>query len=205
MWTSTASRLIKCLQLNYEPDVQSSRENFTQREIQRRSVWQIYLIDHFLSGGFEEHLLLPSSSMHLRLPCTDQVFRDEAPSAMETLDRNPSIPSNLGDYSLDACHVRLLTIRSQVLRCVCRGIELMVHTNRHHSVTKRFADAAHTNIADPMKPDRFMEHVNEFQIALHRFSHSLPADLRLSVSNVDAHLYRPDRASFTMLHTWFCK
>jgi hypothetical protein len=116
MWTSTASRLIKCLQLNYEPDTRSDQETFAQREIQRRSVWQIYIIDHFLSGGYEEHLLLPSSSMHIRLPCTDSVFKDELPSAMETLDKNPSIPSNVGDYSLDACHVRLLTIRSQVLR-----------------------------------------------------------------------------------------
>lgn len=116
MWTATASRLIKCLQLNYEPDLRSTHETYPEREIQRRSIWQIYIIDHFLSGGHDEHLLLPSSSIHIRLPCSDQVFRDELPSTMETLDKSPSIPSNVVDYSLDACHVRLLTIRSQVLR-----------------------------------------------------------------------------------------
>jgi hypothetical protein len=56
-----------------------------------------------------------------------------------------------------------------------------------------------------MRPERFMEHVNNHQIALNRFSDSLPPNLRLSVANVDAHLHRPDRASFTMLHTWFCQ
>jgi hypothetical protein len=114
MWTATASRLIKCLQLNYEPGTRSPQESYAEREIQRRSVWQIYIIDHFLSGGYDEHLLLPSSSIHIRLPCSDQVFRDELPSAMETLDNTPSLLP--ADYSLDACHVRLLTIRSQVLR-----------------------------------------------------------------------------------------
>lgn len=118
MWSATASRLIKCLQLNYEPDLRLSQEPYPEREIQRRRVWQIYIIDHFLSGGHDEHLLLPSSSMHLRLPCSDQVFRDESPSTMAGLHPNPSIISNPEDYSLDACHVRLLSIRSQVLRYV---------------------------------------------------------------------------------------
>ncbi|KAK6067711.1 GNAT family protein [Seiridium cupressi] len=188
MLTATASRLIKCLQLNYEPDLRPTQETYPEREIQRRSVWQIYIIDHFLSGGHDEHLLLPSSSIHIRLPCSDQVFRDGLPSAMETLDKNPSIPSNVGDYSLDACHVRLLTIRSQVLRA-----------------TKRFTDSSQGQMLDPMRPEQFMEHVNQYQTALYRFSDTLPEHLKLSVLNVDAHVHRPDRPSFTMLHTWYCQ
>ncbi|KAM0812662.1 hypothetical protein AB5N19_12653 [Seiridium cardinale] len=188
MFTATASRLIKCLQLNYEPDLRPTQETYPEREIQRRSVWQIYIIDHFLSGGHDEHLLLPSSSIHIRLPCSDQVFRDGLPSAMETLDKNPSIPSNVGDYSLDACHVRLLTIRSQVLRA-----------------TKRFTDSSQGQMLDPMRPEQFMEHVNQYQTALYRFSDTLPEHLKLSVLNVDAHVHRPDRPSFTMLHTWYCQ
>lgn len=50
-----------------------------------------------------------------------------------------------------------------------------------------------------------MEHVNQFQTALYRFSDSLPDHLKLSVANIDAHLIRPDRPSFTMLHTWYCQ
>ncbi|ETS76310.1 hypothetical protein PFICI_11697 [Pestalotiopsis fici W106-1] len=188
MWTATASRLIKCLQLNYEPDLRSSQETYAEREIQRRSVWQIYIIDHFLSGGHDEHLLLPSSSIHIRLPCSDQVFRDEQPSTMDTLDKIPPVPASLGDNSLDACHVRLLTIRSQVLRA-----------------TKRFTDSPHGHFLDIMRPEQFMEHVNQFQTALYRFSDSLPEHLKLSVANVDSHILRPDRPSYTMLHTWYCQ
>jgi hypothetical protein len=118
MWTSTASRLIKCLQLNYEPDTRCGQETYPEREIQRRSVWKIYIIDHFLSGGHDEHLLLPSNALHIRLPCADRTFMDEQPSTMETLDKSPLVSSIPGDYSLDACHVRLLSIRSQILRFV---------------------------------------------------------------------------------------
>ncbi|KAF7535209.1 hypothetical protein G7054_g5541 [Neopestalotiopsis clavispora] len=188
MWTATASRLIKCLQLNYEPDLRSSQETYAEREIQRRSVWQIYIIDHFLSGGHDEHLLLPSSSIHIRLPCSDQVFRDEQPSTMDTLDKIPPVPASLGDNSLDACHVRLLTIRSQVLRA-----------------TKRFTDSSQGHFLDTIRPEQFMEHVNQYQTALYRFSDSLPEHLKLSVANVDAHILRPDRPSYTMLHTWYCQ
>jgi hypothetical protein len=116
MWSSTAARLIKCLQLNYDPDYRSVRTTHIQRELHRRSVWQIYIIDHFLSGGFEEHLLLPTSSMHLRLPCGDETFREGLPSTMETLNRNSSIPSDRNDNNIHAAYVRLLTIRSQILR-----------------------------------------------------------------------------------------
>ncbi|KAI0168418.1 hypothetical protein BJ166DRAFT_256381 [Pestalotiopsis sp. NC0098] len=188
MWTATASRLIKCLQLNYEPDLRSSQETYAEREIQRRSVWQIYIIDHFLSGGHDEHLLLPSSTIHIRLPCSDQAFRDELPSTMDTLDKVPPIPAIIGDNSLDACHVRLLTIRSQVLRA-----------------TKRFTDSSQAHLLDTMRPEQFMEHVNQYQTALYRFSDSLPEHLKLSVANVDAHILRPNRPSFTMLHTWYCQ
>lgn len=188
MWSATASRLIKCLQLNYEPDMRSTQLTYPEREIQRRSVWQIYIIDHFLSGGHDEHLLLPSSSIHIRLPCSDQVFRDELPSTMETYNQNASIPSTVGDYSLDACHVRLLTIRSQVLRA-----------------TKRFTDFSQGQMSDPMRPEQFMQHVNQYQTALYRFTDSLPEHLKLSVSNVDAHIHRPNRPSYTMLHTWYCQ
>lgn len=50
-----------------------------------------------------------------------------------------------------------------------------------------------------------MEHVNQYQTALYRFSDSLPEHLKLSVANVDAHILRPDRPSYTMLHTWYCQ
>lgn len=50
-----------------------------------------------------------------------------------------------------------------------------------------------------------MEHVNQYQTALYRFTDSLPEQLKLSVANVDAHILRPDRPSYTMLHTWYCQ
>ncbi|ORY70095.1 uncharacterized protein BCR38DRAFT_99560 [Pseudomassariella vexata] len=187
MYVSTAARLIRCLQLNYDPDIKANQVNFSQQEIQRRSVWQIYLIDHFLSGGFDEHLLLPSNSMHVRLPCSDQVFKDGLPSMMETLVKNPAIQSNPNDYSLDAYHVKILTIRREVL-----------------SLSKRFTSASPTE-GEPLRAEQVMDIVNRYQITLNRFNETLPDRLKLTEVNVYAHLDRPDRPSYVMLHTWICQ
>lgn len=115
---STAARLIRCLQLNYDPEYKNGagQVSATQQEIQRRSVWHIYLIDHFLSSGHDEHVLLQSDLMHLRLPCSDQSFRDGSPSPVKLINGDPFSSTSLTDQSLNAYHVRILTIRSHILR-----------------------------------------------------------------------------------------
>lgn len=137
MWTSTAARLIKCLQLNYDPGRNPAGRDFAQQETLRRTVWLIWVIDQFLAGGFNEHLLLPSASMHLKLPCGDEAFKVGAASTALTLKESslspsPSPPSSsfsssnilgcsqpgLNDFSLTAALIRLLNIRSQILRYV---------------------------------------------------------------------------------------
>lgn len=66
-------------------------------------------------------------------------------------------------------------------------------------------DSSQGQMSDPMRPEQFMEHVNQYQTALYRFTDTLPENLKLSVDTVDAHILRPDRPSFSMLHTWYCQ
>lgn len=117
MWTSTAARLARCLGLTHEPEYRPEKGGFARQESLRRAVWQIWTIDRYLSGGFEEHVLLPSSSMQLKLPCNDDVFRQGLPSTEATLHEVPLQP-NHGDFSLNAAHIRLLNLRTQILRYV---------------------------------------------------------------------------------------
>ena len=121
MWTSTAARLARCLGLINEPEYRQEEGGYARQECLRRAVWQIWSIDRYLSGGFEEHVLLPSSSMQLKLPCNDDVFRQELPSTEATLHEVPLQP-NHGDFSLNAAHVRLLNLRTQILRYVLTSI-----------------------------------------------------------------------------------
>jgi hypothetical protein len=119
MTVAQAARLIRCLQLNYEPEVPSDREQQmspVDQEIRRRSVWQIYIIDHFLGSGYDDYILLPSSLMHLRLPSMDSAFKEGRPSTVKLVDGNPFATTNCAEQSFSACHIRILTIRSQILR-----------------------------------------------------------------------------------------
>ncbi|KAK8124825.1 uncharacterized protein PG998_000584 [Apiospora kogelbergensis] len=179
MWTSTAARLARCLGLINEPEYRQE-----EGECLRRAVWQIWSIDRYLSGGFEEHVLLPSSSMQLKLPCNDDVFRQELPSTEATLHEVPLQP-NHGDFSLNAAHVRLLNLRTQIL-----------------SSMKRLTEALQSPQVTSPTPEHFMATVNHLQVLMVRFKDSLPDRIRLGPQSLQDHLNRPDRTSFLTLHLW---
>ncbi|KAK7965301.1 fungal-specific transcription factor domain-containing protein [Apiospora saccharicola] len=184
MWTSTAARLARCLGLTHEPEYRPEEGGFARQESLRRAVWQIWIIDRYLSGGFEEHVLLPSSSMQLKLPCNDDVFRQGLPSTEATLHEVPLQP-NHGDFSLNAAHVRLLNLRTQIL-----------------SSMKRLSEALQNPQVPSPTSEHFMATVNNLQVLMVRFKDTLPDRVRLSPQSLQDHLNRPDRTSFLTLHLW---
>lgn len=117
-WQNLAlvARLATGLQLNWEayPD---DPHHFVQREINRRLVWQIFINDRHLAGGFEEYILLREEHMKIRLPCSDQAFREKNPVVMERISDVP-LMKNAGSPSIPAYAVRLLNIRHHILAYV---------------------------------------------------------------------------------------
>ncbi|KAK6843683.1 zinc finger transcription factor 1 [Apiospora arundinis] len=184
MWTSTAARLARCLGLTNEPEFRAEEGGFARQESLRRAVWQIWIIDRYLSGGFEEHVLLPSSSMQLKLPCNDDIFRQGLPSTEATLHEVPLQP-NHGDFSLNAAHVRLLNLRTQIL-----------------SSMKHLTEALQNPQVPSPASEHFMATVNHLQVLMVKFKDSLPDRVRLSPQSMQDHLNRPDRTSFLTLHLW---
>ncbi|KAK8048439.1 zinc finger transcription factor 1 [Apiospora phragmitis] len=184
MWTSTAARLARCLGLIHEPEYRLEEGGFARQESLRRAVWQIWIIDQYLSGGFEEHVLLPSSAMQLKLPCNDDVFRQGLPSTEATLHEVPLQP-NHGDFSLNAAHIRLLNLRIQILGSM-----------------KRLSEDLQNPQAPSPTSEHFMATVNHLQVLMVRFKDSLPDRIRLSPQSMQDHLSRPDRTSFLTLHLW---
>ncbi|KAK7952568.1 uncharacterized protein PG986_008296 [Apiospora aurea] len=184
MWTSTAARLARCLGLTHEPEYRPEEGGFARQESLRRAVWQIWIIDRYLSGGFEEHVLLPSDAMQLKLPCNDDVFRQGLPSTEATLHEVPLQP-NHGDFSLNAAHVRLLNLRTQILGSM-----------------KRLSEALQNPQVPSPTSEHFMATVNHLQVLMVRFKDSLPDRVRLSPQSMQDHLSRPDRTSFLTLHLW---
>ncbi|KAK8026564.1 zinc finger transcription factor 1 [Apiospora marii] len=180
MWTSTAARLARCLGLTHEPEYRPEEGGFARQESLRRAVWQVWIIDRYLSGGFEEHVLLPSSTMQLKLPCNDDVFRQGLPSTEATLHE-----PNQGDFSLNAAHIRLLNLRTQIL-----------------SSMKRLSEALQNPQVPSPTSEHFMATVNHLQVLMVRFKDTLPDRVRLSPQSLQDHLNRPDRTSFLTLHLW---
>jgi len=112
-YSSTASRIITAMQYNWDAAVGS----FIEQESLRRLVWQVYIIDRFLAGGYDEHLTLREDNLHLRLPCRDDSFRTNQPGpSSERLDQRPPASHQQGaDVSLLAINLRLMSIRHQIL------------------------------------------------------------------------------------------
>jgi hypothetical protein len=113
-YSSTASRIITAMQYNWD----ASGGSFIEQESLRRLVWQIYIIDRFLAGGYDEHLTLREESLYLRLPCQDLSFRNnQVSTSNERLNQRPLHASHNkgGDVSLLAINLRLMSIRHQLL------------------------------------------------------------------------------------------
>ena len=109
-----ASRLVTGLQLNWEAHPEDQR-HFIQREINRRLVWQIFTNDRHLASGFEEYVLLHEEHIKLRLPCSDEAFRDNKPVIMERLTDVPPTKPSGGYFSICAYYLRLMNIRHHIL------------------------------------------------------------------------------------------
>ncbi|KAK8139151.1 hypothetical protein PG984_002531 [Apiospora sp. TS-2023a] len=122
--------------------------------------------------------------MQLKLPCNDDVFRQGLPSTEATLHEVPLQP-NHGDFSLNAAHVRLLNLRTQIL-----------------SSMKRLSEALQNPQVPSPTSEHFMATVNNLQVLMVRFKDTLPDRVRLSPQSLQDHLNRPDRTSFLTLHLW---
>lgn len=114
-YSSTASRIVTAMQYNWD----ATTGSFIEQESVRRLVWQVYIMDRFLAGGFNEHLTLREEDIYLSLPCSDYAFRaDHAVKPMERLDQRPppNNPKHVDNVSILAITVRLFSVRHEILR-----------------------------------------------------------------------------------------
>lgn len=110
MYLALAARVVTALQMNWdEPGLSAKQES------SRRLVWMIWLLDRFLAGGFDDHLVLRDDMMNLRLPCSNETFRDGTVPYADTSSRNPGSLKRSTELSMYACHIKLSRIRHQIL------------------------------------------------------------------------------------------
>ena len=113
-YSSTASRIITAMQYNWD----ATSGSFIEQESIRRLVWEVYIIDRFLAGGYSEHLTLREEHLFLVLPCDDYSFRNNQPvPTVDRLSQRPSPASQRqgGNASLLSINLRLMSVRHTLL------------------------------------------------------------------------------------------
>lgn len=114
MWTSSAmaARVAYGMRLNYES---TGPMPFIPKEVRRRMMWSIFMLDKFYSGGFAELTLCNASTMHLNLTCEERNFELDIPTTTATLTPTSSSGTLESGIGLMGHMSRLVKIRNEVL------------------------------------------------------------------------------------------
>jgi hypothetical protein len=105
-------RMAFLLRLNHEDNSQ----NFLSREMRRRLMWSIYIMDTFLSGGLADFVLCPSDRICIQLPCEEIDFRLARDSKTAHLHNTKGSPPHQIRLSALAYLIRVFDIRDRILR-----------------------------------------------------------------------------------------
>ncbi|KAH6689553.1 hypothetical protein F5X68DRAFT_253960 [Plectosphaerella plurivora] len=96
MLSATAARFAAAMRLNYErPEL-----DLVGREVRRRIVWSLKIIERYFSSGLPEFELCPTESIYIEYPSPEEDF-------------NHGPPGENGAYRL---HLRLETVRRDIMK-----------------------------------------------------------------------------------------
>ncbi|OIW33995.1 hypothetical protein CONLIGDRAFT_204728 [Coniochaeta ligniaria NRRL 30616] len=184
-YSATASRIITAMQYNWD----TTAGSFIEQESLRRLVWQVYIIDRILAGGYSEHLTLREENLFLSLPCDDYSFRNnQLVMPPERLSQRPLPASHKqgGNISLLSINLRLMSIRHQLL-----------------GITKRYAMAPTDHPRAPhTEPSSVMGDIQKLQAKLNAVKEALPDNAQVSETNIKRFYGTPEWSTYFMVHTW---
>ncbi|KAH8767447.1 hypothetical protein F5883DRAFT_459887, partial [Diaporthe sp. PMI_573] len=107
MLSALAARAAAAMRLNHERDESTGKK--TSREVRRRVMWSLKLVERYFSTGLPEFELCPVESVYLELPCWEQEFSDTRTESSERTLQS----CDFGSYHL--C-VRLEMLRRDLMK-----------------------------------------------------------------------------------------
>ncbi|KAF7541150.1 hypothetical protein G7054_g870 [Neopestalotiopsis clavispora] len=117
MLAALAARSAVGLRLNFE---RAELPPLAQ-EARRRLFWSLYLLDDFFCVGLREFELCPKETIHLQLPCDDELFEAGQHCRTGTLQQYPlEVPATIG---LRGIFLRLVSTRREIMRFI-RQVDL---------------------------------------------------------------------------------
>lgn len=109
MLAALAARSAVGLRLNFE----RSELPALAQEARRRLFWSLFLLDDFFCVGLREFELCPRETIHLQLPCDEELFQAGKQCRTGTLQQDPlEVPATIG---LRGIFLRLVSIRREVM------------------------------------------------------------------------------------------
>lgn len=184
-YSSTASRIVTAMQYNWD----ATAGSFIEQESLRRLVWQVFIIDRVLAGGYNEHLTLREENLFLSLPCDDYAFRNnQHVTSAEKLNQRPLPASHRqgGNVSLLAINLRLMSVRHQIL-----------------GITKKYAVAPTDHPRAPhTEPSSVMGDIQKLQAKLNTIKDALPDNVQVTEINIQRFYGTPEWSTYFMVHTW---
>lgn len=109
MLSALAARAAAAMRLNHERDGSTTGSSRTSREVRRRVMWSLKLVERYFSTGLPEFELCPVESVYLELPCWEQEFSDTRTDSTERTIQS----CDFGSYHL--C-VRLEMLRRDLMK-----------------------------------------------------------------------------------------
>ncbi|KXJ89565.1 fungal-specific transcription factor domain-domain-containing protein [Microdochium bolleyi] len=114
MLAGLAARTAVALRLNYERRDLS----YVAQEARRRLYWSLYLLDDYFCVGLREFELCPEETIHLQLPCSEELF--EAGGHKLTGFLHPDSSDEREPTGLHASYLRVTAARRANMRFIRR-------------------------------------------------------------------------------------
>jgi hypothetical protein len=107
-----------------EPTPVPNTESIWRKEIKRRTMFSIFILDKFLSSGYDRRERVRSEDLRIQLPCSEEDFRFGIDVKTSYLSQNGS--SQNGNAHLDssqvlAVYIRLIEIYGKATQWSCNG------------------------------------------------------------------------------------
>lgn len=127
MLAGLAARTAVALRLNYERRDLS----YVAQEARRRLYWSLYLLDDYFCVGLREFELCPEETIHLQLPCPEEVFAAGGHSSTGSL--HPGSSDAAGSIGLHASYLRVTAARRANMRYV-----LLAHSQESGGSSRKY-------------------------------------------------------------------
>ncbi|GMK59396.1 hypothetical protein CspeluHIS016_0800020 [Cutaneotrichosporon spelunceum] len=178
-----ATRMSLALSLHREMPAEADVPR-AERETRRRLMYACYSLDRIMSTGVPEFLSVPAHLLHIRLPCAEQKFNlnMESDTPIPNLE-DPGVddfaPAMLDEVGMFGQHVRLLSIRANILRVVRNRRESDLH---------------------PWDPSSLFAMAKN---KLEAWFNMLPLQFQLEPETVYTRQFQNELTPLTMLHVWY--